>query len=253
MSVLTSNEKLFAEWMMHLKFNQTIQAEPCLSGLQEPFVGNPSKEEIREIWTVRVGKEQISKSAVDGPKHQAVKNQIQNVKKLPSGENGHGKICFKVAKKLTGYFLVENCLVVSADRGVFKVKTVASKAAEELEEDASKIVEKVQDWFDNQRKKLVIASKTSLAVLALFSLMGKLSSDSQPLVATALPIGCIAMCAMNVYLSVRLYQLHSFKDELNSIENLGDWVWKIRLYAREYPDLRANAPNHIHKFFTPDE
>ncbi len=37
-SIFTSNEKLFAEWMMHLEFNKKIQAEPRFPGVNQDFV-----------------------------------------------------------------------------------------------------------------------------------------------------------------------------------------------------------------------
>lgn len=177
--------------------------------------------------------------------------------------NFWGRTCFTVIeKKQTGFFLVDGWLVVSVPENkkdnFYEINddidiTIALKLDEGPDPVASKIARYIQDWLMQQKEKLSIVSAASVAGATFFSVLaprGKIDD----LAGFVLTTCCIAMYAMVFYSGLKLYQLHCFRDKLNSIKNLGDWVQQIRRSACAYPDLfRGVSILKVEKFFTTRE
>jgi hypothetical protein len=216
-----------------------------------------------------VPKQKPTYQIVHGPAIQTVEKKafLESVKY----GNFWGRTCFTATEKQTGYFLLNGWLVVSVPK-IIKVKpfefydgnetiTVVHQydenlVGEDLDPVARKIAGHIKEWFNWQTEKLLIVAKASLAGATLFSVilsaLGKPDHLAGELFGLALAISGIATYAMAFYSSVKLYQLHCFKDKMNSIQNLGDWVQHVRRSVINYPDLFERALN-IYKFFTSGE
>ena len=172
----------------------------------------------------------------------------------------------KTEKKHTGYFLIDGWLVVSVPEKIkerlYEINddidiTVAIKYDEGLDPVASKIAGYIKDWFQHQREQLATVSAACIAGSALFSVLvryfGDIDSLPGMLLGLSLVISSIAMYAMVFYSGVKLYQLYGFREKMNSVKNLGDWVKQVRCFARDYPGLGTSGLPDIDKFLTPKE
>jgi hypothetical protein len=202
------------------------------------------------------------------PEHGPV---VQAVEKKSSPENVNygnfwGRSYFTATVKQTGYFLVDGWLVVSVPEKIkeraYEINddvdiTVTLKLNEGLDPIVSKITGYIKDWFQQQREQLSTVSAASIAGSVLFSVLvryfGNIDSLPGVLLGRSLVIGSIAMYAMVFYSAVKLYQLNGFKDKMNSVKNLGDWVKQVRRFGLDYPELATSGRSDIDKFLTPKE
>jgi hypothetical protein len=220
------------------------------------------REELKAAEEQQVESKEKVFQLVHGP----VVDRVEKTAHPVSVDYGNfwGQSRFQITNKSTGYYLLEGWLVVSIPESQkedplelkdgSETTTVVYKFDGAQDPVSNKISGYVQSWFDRQSEKLWSAFTASVVGSALFSLtviaLGHTDHFAGQLFSRTLVIGAVAMLAMVLYLGVRLYKLHLFKEKMLFIDNLGCWVQQVRLSIGDYPELCIGAP-HIDKFFSP--